>query len=128
MFQNDFTWEAAKFTNICDHVICFKDTDGNLNTFPTSKYRVRIILLLVCLCVNVCVSACNCMCQVSLEFSPSSAVPGEETTLQVTAQPDSLCGVSVVDQSVLIKEPGKTLDKDKVTSGTDGLFIILLIV
>uniref|UniRef100_A0A671V113 Alpha-2-macroglobulin domain-containing protein n=1 Tax=Sparus aurata TaxID=8175 RepID=A0A671V113_SPAAU len=66
--------------------------------------------------------------KVSLEFSPSSAVPGEETTLQVTAQPDSLCGVSVVDQSVLIKEPGKTLDKDKVTSGTDGLFIILLIV
>uniref|UniRef100_A0A671UZM6 Alpha-2-macroglobulin domain-containing protein n=1 Tax=Sparus aurata TaxID=8175 RepID=A0A671UZM6_SPAAU len=65
--------------------------------------------------------------KVSLEFSPSSAVPGEETTLQVTAQPDSLCGVSVVDQSVLIKEPGKTLDKDKVTSGTDGLFIILLI-
>uniref|UniRef100_A0A671UX03 Alpha-2-macroglobulin domain-containing protein n=1 Tax=Sparus aurata TaxID=8175 RepID=A0A671UX03_SPAAU len=52
--------------------------------------------------------------KVSLEFSPSSAVPGEETTLQVTAQPDSLCGVSVVDQSVLIKEPGKTLDKDKI--------------
>uniref|UniRef100_A0A8P4JYC5 Alpha-2-macroglobulin-like n=1 Tax=Dicentrarchus labrax TaxID=13489 RepID=A0A8P4JYC5_DICLA len=42
--------------------------------------------------------------KVSLEFSPSSAVPGEETTLQVTAQPDSLCGVSAVDQSVLIKD------------------------
>ncbi|KAM8768605.1 alpha-2-macroglobulin-P-like [Acanthopagrus schlegelii] len=52
--------------------------------------------------------------KVSLEFSPSSAVPGEEATLQVTAQPDSLCGVSIVDQSVLIKEPGKTLDKDKI--------------
>ncbi|XP_073343453.1 alpha-2-macroglobulin-P-like isoform X3 [Pagrus major] len=52
--------------------------------------------------------------KVSLEFSPSSAVPGEETTLQVTAQPDSLCGVSAVDQSVLIKEPGKTLDEDKI--------------
>ncbi|XP_078023473.1 alpha-2-macroglobulin-like isoform X2 [Epinephelus lanceolatus] len=50
----------------------------------------------------------------SLEFSPSSAVPGEETTLQVTAQPDSLCGVSAVDQSVLIKEPGKTLNADKI--------------
>ncbi|XP_023256301.1 alpha-2-macroglobulin-like [Seriola lalandi dorsalis] len=52
--------------------------------------------------------------KVSLEFSPSSAVPGEETTMQVTAQPDSLCGVSAVDQSVLIKEPGKILNADKI--------------
>ncbi|TMS07017.1 Alpha-2-macroglobulin-like protein 1, partial [Larimichthys crocea] len=52
--------------------------------------------------------------KVSLEFSPSSAVPGEETTMQMTAQPDSLCGVSAVDQSVLIKEPGETLNADKV--------------
>ncbi|XP_040901700.1 alpha-2-macroglobulin-like [Toxotes jaculatrix] len=52
--------------------------------------------------------------KVSLEFSPSSAVPGEETTMQVTAHPDSLCGVSAVDQSVLIKEPGKTLDAEKI--------------
>ncbi|KAG7235155.1 hypothetical protein INR49_003141, partial [Caranx melampygus] len=51
--------------------------------------------------------------KVSLEFSPSSAVPGEETTLQLTAQPNSLCGVSAVDQSVLIKEPGKTLTAEK---------------
>ncbi|XP_073338260.1 alpha-2-macroglobulin-like [Pagrus major] len=52
--------------------------------------------------------------KVSLEFSPSSAVPGEETNLQVTAQPDSLCGVSAVDQSVLIKEPGKTLQAEQI--------------
>ncbi|XP_037336673.2 alpha-2-macroglobulin-like [Pungitius pungitius] len=52
--------------------------------------------------------------KVSLEFTPSSAVPGEETVLQVTAQPDSLCGVSAVDQSVLIKEPGKTLEAEKI--------------
>ncbi|XP_034549611.1 alpha-2-macroglobulin-like isoform X2 [Notolabrus celidotus] len=52
--------------------------------------------------------------KVSLEFSPSSAVPGEENTLQVTAHPDSLCGLSAVDQSVLIKEPGKTLNVDKI--------------
>uniref|UniRef100_A0A8C9XB82 Alpha-2-macroglobulin-like n=1 Tax=Sander lucioperca TaxID=283035 RepID=A0A8C9XB82_SANLU len=51
---------------------------------------------------------------VSLEFCPTSAVPGEETIMQVTAQPESLCGVSAVDQSVLIKEPGKTLDADKI--------------
>ncbi|XP_047450995.1 alpha-2-macroglobulin-like isoform X2 [Mugil cephalus] len=52
--------------------------------------------------------------KVSLEFSPSSAVPGEEITMQITAQPDSLCGVSAIDQSVLIEEPGKTLDADKI--------------
>ncbi|KAM6988646.1 alpha-2-macroglobulin-like [Tautogolabrus adspersus] len=52
--------------------------------------------------------------KVSLEFSPSSAVPGEENTLKLTAQPDSLCGVSAIDQSVLIKEPGKTLDAEKI--------------
>lgn len=58
-----------------------------------------------------------CVSQVLLEFSPSSAVPGEENTMQLTAQPDSLCAVSAVDQSVLIKEPGKILDADKVTAG-----------
>ncbi|XP_044209159.1 alpha-2-macroglobulin-like [Thunnus albacares] len=52
--------------------------------------------------------------KVLLEFSPSSAVPGEENTMQLTAQPDSLCAVSAVDQSVLIKEPGKILDADKI--------------
>lgn len=51
-----------------------------------------------------------------MEFSPSSAVPGEETNMQVTALPRSLCGVSAIDKSVLIKEPGKTLDADKVTA------------
>uniref|UniRef100_A0A3P9PFK9 Alpha-2-macroglobulin-like n=1 Tax=Poecilia reticulata TaxID=8081 RepID=A0A3P9PFK9_POERE len=54
--------------------------------------------------------------KVSVEFSPSSAVPGEVTKLQLTSQPNSLCGVSAVDQSVLIKEPGKTLDEDKIFS------------
>ncbi|XP_028274578.1 alpha-2-macroglobulin-like [Parambassis ranga] len=52
--------------------------------------------------------------KVSLEFSPSSAVPGEDTTLQLTAQPDSLCGMNIVDQSVLIREPGKTLNEDRI--------------
>ncbi|XP_041665327.1 alpha-2-macroglobulin-like [Cheilinus undulatus] len=52
--------------------------------------------------------------KVSLKFSPSSAIPGEVATLQVTAQPDSLCGVSAVDQSVHIKESGKGLDADRI--------------
>ncbi|XP_053279690.1 alpha-2-macroglobulin isoform X2 [Pleuronectes platessa] len=52
--------------------------------------------------------------KVSLEFLPSSAVPGEETTMQLKAQPDSLCGVSAVDQSVLIMRPGEGLTADKI--------------
>ncbi|XP_073673376.1 alpha-2-macroglobulin-like [Garra rufa] len=51
---------------------------------------------------------------VSLQFSPAKAVPGEKNTLQISAQPGSLCGLSAVDQSVLIMEPGKRLDSDKV--------------
>ncbi|KAK2912863.1 alpha-2-macroglobulin-like [Channa argus] len=52
--------------------------------------------------------------KVLLEFSLSSAVPGEETTMQVRAPPDSLCGISAVDQSILIMEPGKSLDATKL--------------
>uniref|UniRef100_A0A668AW93 Alpha-2-macroglobulin bait region domain-containing protein n=1 Tax=Myripristis murdjan TaxID=586833 RepID=A0A668AW93_9TELE len=52
--------------------------------------------------------------KVSLEFNPSSAVPGEENFLQLSAKPHSLCGISAVDQSVLIKEPGKKLDANQM--------------
>ncbi|XP_077064681.1 alpha-2-macroglobulin-like isoform X2 [Siphateles boraxobius] len=52
--------------------------------------------------------------KVSLKFSPAKAVPGEKNTLQLSAQPGSLCGLSAVDQSVLILKSGKRLDADKV--------------
>ncbi|CAN9511029.1 unnamed protein product [Ophioblennius macclurei] len=52
--------------------------------------------------------------KVFLEFAPTTTVPGEEVNMQLTAQPDSLCGVSAVDQSVLIKEPGKTMEAEKI--------------
>ncbi|XP_056329989.1 alpha-2-macroglobulin-P-like [Danio aesculapii] len=52
--------------------------------------------------------------KVSLQFSPAKAVPGEKNTLQLSAQPGSLCGLSAVDQSVLILESGKRLDADKI--------------
>ncbi|XP_073673327.1 alpha-2-macroglobulin-like [Garra rufa] len=52
--------------------------------------------------------------KVSLRFSPTTAVPGEENTLQISAQPGSLCGLSAVDQSVLIMESGKRLDADSI--------------
>ncbi|XP_038829725.1 alpha-2-macroglobulin-like isoform X3 [Salvelinus namaycush] len=52
--------------------------------------------------------------KVFVEFSPSQAVPGEKNTLQLSAQPGSLCGLSTVDKSVHIMEPGKRLDADKI--------------
>uniref|UniRef100_A0A8C8CQB5 Alpha-2-macroglobulin-like n=1 Tax=Oncorhynchus tshawytscha TaxID=74940 RepID=A0A8C8CQB5_ONCTS len=52
--------------------------------------------------------------KVLVEFSPSNAVPGEENTLRLSARPGSLCGLSAVDQSVGIMEPGKRLDADKI--------------
>ncbi|XP_052431625.1 alpha-2-macroglobulin [Carassius gibelio] len=52
--------------------------------------------------------------KVSLQFSPARAVPGEKNTLHLSAQPGSLCGLSAVDQSVLILESGKRLDTDKI--------------
>ncbi|XP_051521443.1 murinoglobulin-1-like [Myxocyprinus asiaticus] len=51
---------------------------------------------------------------VSLQFSPAKAVPGEENTLQLSAEPGSLCGLSAIDQSVLILESGKRLNTEKV--------------
>ncbi|XP_051744963.1 alpha-2-macroglobulin-like [Ctenopharyngodon idella] len=47
--------------------------------------------------------------QVSLQFSPATAVPGEGSVLTVSAQAGSLCGLSAVDQSVLIMESGRRL-------------------
>ncbi|XP_056329990.1 alpha-2-macroglobulin-like [Danio aesculapii] len=52
--------------------------------------------------------------KVSLQFSPAKAVPGEKNTLLLSAQPGSLCGLSAVDQSILILESEKRLDADKI--------------
>ncbi|KAL2085402.1 hypothetical protein ACEWY4_018722 [Coilia grayii] len=52
--------------------------------------------------------------KVSVQFSPPKAVPGERSSLQLSAQPGSLCGLSAVDQSVFILEPKKRLDAQKV--------------
>uniref|UniRef100_A0A8C2B9P8 Uncharacterized protein n=1 Tax=Cyprinus carpio TaxID=7962 RepID=A0A8C2B9P8_CYPCA len=59
--------------------------------------------------------------KVSLQFSPAKAVPGEKNTLQLSAQPGSLCGLSAVDQSILTLESGKRLDSDKVTCSDSGI-------
>ncbi|XP_073682425.1 alpha-2-macroglobulin-P-like [Garra rufa] len=52
--------------------------------------------------------------QVSLQFSPVTAVPGEGNILTVSAQAGSLCGLSAVDQSVLIMESGRRLSAEAV--------------
>ncbi|XP_056118834.1 alpha-2-macroglobulin-like [Rhinichthys klamathensis goyatoka] len=52
--------------------------------------------------------------QVSLLFSPATAVPSEGNFLTVSAQAGSLCGLSVVDQSIWILEPGRRLSPKMV--------------
>ncbi|XP_076146448.1 alpha-2-macroglobulin-like [Alosa pseudoharengus] len=52
--------------------------------------------------------------KVSVQFSPPKAVPGEESSLQLSAQPGSLCALSAVDQSIFVLEPGKRLDAQKI--------------
>ncbi|KAM9468622.1 alpha-2-macroglobulin-like [Clarias gariepinus] len=52
--------------------------------------------------------------KVSLQFSPPKAVPGEKNTLELSAHPGSLCGLSAVDQSVFILESGDRLNTDKI--------------
>ncbi|CAM4320863.1 unnamed protein product [Leuciscus chuanchicus] len=52
--------------------------------------------------------------QVSLQFSPATAVPAEGNVLTVSAQAGSLCGISAVDQSIRIMEPGRRLSAEMV--------------
>ncbi|KAK3560720.1 hypothetical protein QTP86_014721, partial [Hemibagrus guttatus] len=52
--------------------------------------------------------------KVSLQFSPSKAVPGEKNNLELSAHPGSLCGLSAVDQSVFILESGNRLNAEKI--------------
>ncbi len=51
----------------------------------------------------------------SLQFSPATAVPGEGNVLTLSAQAGSLCGLSAVDQSVLIMESGRRLSAEAVS-------------
>ncbi|XP_075697341.1 uncharacterized protein LOC142662932 [Rhinoderma darwinii] len=52
--------------------------------------------------------------KVSTEFSPDEVLPGSDVSLQVRAAPGSLCGLRVVDQSVVLMKPEKELTLDKV--------------
>ncbi|KAK7175524.1 hypothetical protein R3I93_002440 [Phoxinus phoxinus] len=52
--------------------------------------------------------------KVSLQFSPATAVPAEQSVMTVSAQAGSLCGISAVDQSIRIMEPGRRLSAETV--------------
>ncbi|XP_048865436.1 alpha-2-macroglobulin-like protein 1 [Brienomyrus brachyistius] len=52
--------------------------------------------------------------KVSMAFTPNSTVPGQDIQMTVLANPGALCGLSVVDQSVLLLDPKNRLDADKI--------------
>ncbi|XP_073402572.1 alpha-2-macroglobulin-like isoform X2 [Dendrobates tinctorius] len=52
--------------------------------------------------------------KVSTEFSPDEVLPGSDVSLQVQADPGSLCGLRVVDESVVLMKPEKELTAEKV--------------
>uniref|UniRef100_A0A5S6K3W9 Growth hormone-regulated TBC protein 1 n=1 Tax=Xenopus tropicalis TaxID=8364 RepID=A0A5S6K3W9_XENTR len=52
--------------------------------------------------------------KVSVDFSPDEVLPGADVSLQVQAAAGSLCGLRVVDKSVVLMKPDKELTADKV--------------
>uniref|UniRef100_A0A8C9RLI9 Alpha-2-macroglobulin-like n=1 Tax=Scleropages formosus TaxID=113540 RepID=A0A8C9RLI9_SCLFO len=52
--------------------------------------------------------------KVALNFLPHTAVPGEKGKMNLQAKPGALCALTVVDRSVLLLDPGKRLNADKV--------------
>ncbi|XP_036379386.1 alpha-2-macroglobulin-like [Megalops cyprinoides] len=52
--------------------------------------------------------------KVSLQFSSPQQLPGEKTSLELQAQPGSLCSLRAIDQSVLLKKPEKELNAKAV--------------
>ncbi|MFT7803647.1 alpha-2-macroglobulin-like [Arapaima gigas] len=52
--------------------------------------------------------------KVSLKFSALQELPGEKTSLELTADPGSLCSLRAVDQSVFLMAPQQQLTVDSV--------------
>uniref|UniRef100_A0A8C5Q2X5 Uncharacterized protein n=1 Tax=Leptobrachium leishanense TaxID=445787 RepID=A0A8C5Q2X5_9ANUR len=52
--------------------------------------------------------------KVSVGFTPDEVLPGSDVSLQIQADPGSLCGLRVVDHSVILMKPEKELTADKV--------------
>uniref|UniRef100_A0A8C5WF54 Uncharacterized protein n=1 Tax=Leptobrachium leishanense TaxID=445787 RepID=A0A8C5WF54_9ANUR len=51
--------------------------------------------------------------KVSVGFTPDEVLPGSDVSLQIQADPGSLCGLRVVDHSVILMKPEKELTADK---------------
>uniref|UniRef100_A0A8C5Q5L5 Uncharacterized protein n=1 Tax=Leptobrachium leishanense TaxID=445787 RepID=A0A8C5Q5L5_9ANUR len=56
--------------------------------------------------------------KVSVGFTPDEVLPGSDVSLQIQADPGSLCGLRVVDHSVILMKPEKELTADKVRYST----------
>ncbi|XP_053092312.1 alpha-2-macroglobulin-like protein 1 [Pangasianodon hypophthalmus] len=52
--------------------------------------------------------------KVSLKFSPSTQLPGGQSSLTLRASPGSLCSVKAIDQSLLLLQPEKELSIQSV--------------
>ncbi|XP_058246391.1 alpha-2-macroglobulin-like protein 1 isoform X2 [Hemibagrus wyckioides] len=52
--------------------------------------------------------------KVSLQFSPSTELPGDQASLKLKAAPGSLCSVKAIDQSLLLLQPEKELNIQSV--------------
>ncbi|OCT71333.1 hypothetical protein XELAEV_18034311mg [Xenopus laevis] len=52
--------------------------------------------------------------KVSVGFSPDEVLPGSDVSLQVQAAAGSLCGLRVVDKSVVLMKPDQELTADKI--------------
>ncbi|XP_026080573.1 alpha-2-macroglobulin-like protein 1 [Carassius auratus] len=92
----------------------------DLNVSPDMAPEVQILAFCVLPSENVVAASATfdtekCFQnQVSLQFSPPTAVPSEGTILNISAQAGSLCGLSAVDQSVRIMEPERRLSAEAV--------------
>ncbi|KAM9733713.1 alpha-2-macroglobulin-like [Menidia menidia] len=112
--------QGQKKVEVQDKSVNQGEVSFKLLVSPDMAPVVQVVAYIVLPSKNVIAHSANFQTEkcfrnkVSLEFSPTSAVPGEEAKMQLSAQPDSLCGVSAIDQSVLIKEPGKTLNVDRI--------------
>lgn len=62
--------------------------------------------------------------QVSLGFSPDEVLPGSDVSLQVQAAPGSLCGLRVVDKSVVLMKPEAELTNEKVSQLVASVFFV----
>ncbi|XP_073451715.1 alpha-2-macroglobulin-like isoform X2 [Aquarana catesbeiana] len=52
--------------------------------------------------------------KVSLRFGPEEVLPGSDMSVKVQAAPGSVCGLRVVEKSVVLMKPEKELTADKV--------------